>query len=224
MSHSSSDNSALLNELATVGKAFASAKRIQIMGALAQGERTVETLSRTLGIGLTTVSSHLQVLRASGLVKARREGTRVHYRLAGNDVAELLVAFRSVATHHSPNVERELAALFAAHRADEVEIVRRDELTELARSGAAILDVRPIEEFTAGHIPGALSLPLGELSGRLDELAGRPEVIAYCRGAHCVMAFDAVHILRGEGMQARRLEDGMTEWQMSGRPVEVGTS
>jgi len=216
------ENDGLFRELALVGKAFASEKRLRLLGVMAQGERTVEGLARTVGLGVTTVSSHLQILRSSGLVTTRREGTRVYYRLSGNDVAALFVAFRSVAATRSANVERELAILFASHGADTVEVITRDELRTIPTEGLAVIDVRPNEEFLAGHIPGAWSVPLDELPRRVDELASSSEIVAYCRGAHCVMAHDAVHVLHAHDMVARRLEDGMVEWHLAGLPVEVG--
>lgn len=213
----------LFEELAVVGKAFANEKRLQLLGVLTQGERTVDVLARTVGLGLTTVSSHLQVLKLSGLVTSRREGTRVFYRLAGDDVAALFVALRSVAARRSANVERAIEAFFAEHDASSVDIVARPELVELVgRDGTTIIDVRPTEEFQAGHIPGARSVPLDELPQRLDEFASSAEIVAYCRGAHCVMAYDAVHLLQAHDRSARRLEDGLIEWSLAGLPVEVG--
>ncbi len=215
------DNDGLFRELALVGKAFASEKRLQLLGVLAQGERTVEVLARTSGMGLTTVSSHLQVLRSSGLVSSRQDGTRVYYRLAGDDVLALYAEFKRVAARRSARVERELESLFESHGANPIDVVSRSELPALLEHSAALLDVRPHEEFMAGHIPGARSVPLAELPDRLKDFASNLEIVAYCRGAHCVMAVDAVHIFRTHDMVARRLEDGMVEWQLAGLPVEV---
>jgi rhodanese-related sulfurtransferase/DNA-binding transcriptional ArsR family regulator len=213
----------LFEELAVVGKAFANEKRLQLLGVLTQGERTVDVLARTVDVGLTTVSSHLQVLKSSGLVTSRREGTRIFYRLAGDDVAALFVALRSVAARRSANVERAIEELFAAHDAGSVEVVSRPELVELVgHDGTTIIDVRPMEEFRAGHVPGARSVPLDELPQRLEEFASSAAIVAYCRGAQCVMAYDAVHVLRAHDRSARRLEDGMIEWSLAGLPVEVG--
>ena len=213
----------LFGELAVVGKAFANEKRLQLLGVLTQGERTVDVLARTVGLGVTTVSSHLQVLKLSGLVTSRREGTRIFYQLAGDDVAALFVALRSVASRRSANVERAVEELFAAHDASTVDIVSRPELLELVgRGDATIIDVRPTEEFQSGHIPGARSVPLDELPSRMEDLASSAEIVAYCRGAHCVMAYDAVHLLQAHDRSARRLEDGLIEWSLAGLPVEVG--
>ena len=213
----------LFEELAVVGKAFANEKRLQLLGVLTQGERTVDVLARTVELGVTTVSSHLQVLKLSGLVTSRREGTRVFYQLAGDDVAALFVALRSVASRRSANVERAVEELFAAHDAGSVDVVSRSELLDLVgRDDATIIDVRPTEEFRSGHIPGARSVPLEELPRRLEEFASGAEIVAYCRGAQCVMAYDAVHLLRAHDRSARRLEDGLIEWSLAGLPVEVG--
>ena len=146
-----------------MGKAFSSEKRLQLLGVLAQGERPVEALAHAVDVGVTTASSHLQVLRSSGLVTTRRDGTRVYYRLAGDDVAALFVSLRSVAAKRSASVERELGMLFASHGANSVEVISRDELRTMIGDGVVLVDVRPTEEFQAGHIPGARSVPLAEL-------------------------------------------------------------
>lgn len=213
----------LFEELAVVGKAFANEKRLQILGVLTQGERTVEVLARTVGLGTTTASSHLQILRSSGLVTSRRDGTRIIYRLAGDDVAALYVALRSVGARRSANVKRAVDELFAQHHANTVEVVSRRELSELLDSGkVSVVDVRPTEEFEAGHIRGAQSVPLADLPRRIEDFTSDVEIVAYCRGTHCVMAHDAVHLLHDRNLTARRLEDGMTEWHLAGLPVEVG--
>lgn len=213
----------VFDELAVVGKAFGSARRLELVELLAQGERTVDALAAAAGMGVTTVSAHLQVLKMANLVRTRRDGTRIHYRLAGEDVAALYDAMRTVARTHSADVGRALEAYLNVPGADEVDVITRDELTRLMGSGEiTLLDVRPVEEYTAGHIPGATSLPLERLQvegGALD--GGRP-VIAYCRGAYCVLAHDAVRLLAAQGVPARRLEDGMLEWRTHGHPVEVG--
>lgn len=216
-------NTTAFDELAVVGKAFGSPKRLELIDLLAQGERTVESLAKAADMGLTTVSAHLQVLKLSNLVQSRREGTKIHYSLAGDDVLELYDAMRTVARTRSPQVQRALESHLGVPSGDEVGIVTREELIGLLESGeAVVLDVRPAEEFAAGHIPGARSVPLAEVIARASELTGSEDVIAYCRGAFCVMAHDAVRLLSGEGVQARRLEDGMLEWRSHGQPVEVG--
>jgi rhodanese-related sulfurtransferase len=213
----------LFSELAVVGKAFGSPKRLELVDLLAQGERTVEGLARAAGMGLTTVSAHLQVLKASNLVRTRRAGTRVYYRLAGDDVAALYEAMSTVARRRSPDVEHALHAYLGVPGSGEVGIVTRDELAGLLEAGgAAVLDVRPHEEYVAGHVPGARSVPFETLSAAVAELRGTGAIVTYCRGAHCVLAHDAVRLLAGEGIEARRLEDGMLEWRTHGHPVEVG--
>ena len=215
----------LFEQLAVVGKAFGSPKRLELVELLAQGERTVEGLARAAGMGVTTVSAHLQVLKLANLVETRREGTKVHYRLAGNDVADLYAAMRSVARDRSADVSRALESYLNLQGSDEVGLVTRDELEQLLAAGeVTLLDVRPPEEYRAGHIPGARSAPLGALAAEVDELRRAPSVVAYCRGSFCVMAHDAVRILGGEGVDARRLEDGMLEWRAAGLPVAAGAS
>jgi rhodanese-related sulfurtransferase len=215
-------HSALFDELALVGKAFASAKRLVLIDLLAQGERTVESLAREAGMGLSTVSAHLQVLKLSNLVTTRREGTRIHYRLAGEDVTSLYSSMLTVARAHSADVEKALAAYLGLGH-DDVEQISRGELLErLERGDVLLVDVRPPEEYAAGHLPGAESVPFGELTERLADDTSDVEIIAYCRGAYCVLASDAVRLLRDRGHTARRLEDGLLEWRLAGLPVDVG--
>ncbi|MBC2934282.1 metalloregulator ArsR/SmtB family transcription factor [Nocardioides sp. zg-1228] len=215
----------LFDELAVVGKAFGSAKRLELVDLLAQGERTVDGLARAAGMGVSTVSAHLQVLKLAHLVLTRREGTKVFYRLAGDDVADLYAAMRAVARDRSADVGRALEAYLDLPGSGEVGLVTRDELEQLLASGeVTLLDVRPAEEYLAGHIPGARSMPLETLDGETDALRHAPPVVAYCRGSFCVMAHDAVRILGGAGVEARRLEDGMLEWRTSGLPVAAGAA
>lgn len=212
---------AVFDQLALVGKAFASAKRLVLIDLLAQGERTVETLAREAGMGLSTVSAHLQVLKLSNLVATRRDGTRIHYRLAGDDVVRLYASMLKVAREHSADVEKALAAYLGLGH-DDVEEVSREELLErLDRGDVVLLDVRPPEEYAAAHLPGARSVPFGQLAERLADPDPGVEIIAYCRGAYCVLATDAVRLLRDRGHRARRLEDGLLEWRMAGHPVET---
>lgn len=213
----------VFQELAVVGKAFGSAKRLELVDLLAQGERTVEGLARAADMGLSTVSAHLQVLKLSNLVQTRREGTRIYYRLAGDDVAALYAAMLTIARTRSADVERALNAYLNLPDAGEVGIITRQELTELLdRGDARVLDVRPAEEYAAGHIPGARNLPFDQLSSAVEQLREDRRIIAYCRGAYCVLAHDAVRLLGGEGIEALRLEDGMLEWRTYGHPVQVG--
>ncbi len=207
---------ALYEQFARVGKALASGKRLELLDLLAQGERTVDSLARAAELGLTTASSHLQNLKQANLVSTRREGTKIYYRLAGTDVAELYAQLRSVADRHLPDV----AAASAAYLGPDPEQVTRDELMRLAESGGVtVLDVRPREEYDSGHIPGAVSIPLDELPDRLAELPADQETVAYCRGTYCVLAHEAIRLLVAEGRAARRLADGMLEWRLADLPV-----
>jgi rhodanese-related sulfurtransferase/DNA-binding transcriptional ArsR family regulator len=213
----------VFDELAVVGKAFGSAKRLVLVELLAQGERTVEGLATAAEMGMTTVSAHLQVLKLANLVRTRREGTRVYYRLAGDDVAALYDAMRSVARARSADVGRALHAYLNVPGAGEVGIVTRQDLVQLLEAGGVdVLDVRPREEYVAGHIPGARNLPFEQLTENVESLSGGSRVVAYCRGAYCVLAHDAVRLLADVGVTALRLEDGMLEWRTHGHPVEVG--
>jgi rhodanese-related sulfurtransferase len=207
---------ALFEQFARVGKALASGKRLELLDLLAQGERTVEALARVAELGLTTASAHLQTLKQANLVTTRREGTKVYYRLAGTDVAGLYALVRTVASEHLPDVE----AARIAYLGQDTEQVTRDELVRRARSGdVVVLDVRPREEYDAGHIPGAISIPVEELADRLAEIPIAQEIVAYCRGAYCVLAHEAVRLLTARGREARRLADGMLEWRIADLPV-----
>lgn len=215
----------LFEQLAVVGKAFASAKRLEIVEVLSQGERSVESLAEAAGLGLTTTSAHLQILKMARLVRTRRAGTRIFYRLAGDDVLALYGALGSVARAHSADVDRARRAYLGLGAVDDVAEVERGDLWGRLRAGhdVTLLDVRPRDEYAAGHIPGAVSVPFGELVADLHRIDRADEVVAYCRGAYCVMASDAVRLLKAHGRRAQRLEDGMLEWRLAGLPVEVGT-
>lgn len=207
---------ALFEQFARVGKALASGKRLELLDLLAQGERTVDALARATELGLSTASAHLQTLKQASLVATRRDGTKIYYRLAGPDVAALYALVRSVASEHLSDVE----TARVAYLGPATQHVTRQELLERVRSGEVIvLDVRPAEEYAAGHIPGALSIPLEQLAERLAELPADQEIVAYCRGAYCVLAHDAVRLLIAQGRPARRLADGMLEWRLADLPV-----
>jgi rhodanese-related sulfurtransferase len=209
---------ALFEQFARVGKALGSGKRLELLDLLAQGERTVESLARTAELGLTTASAHLQTLKQANLVTTRRDGTKIHYRLAGDDVAALYALVQAVAGEHLADV----AVARAAYLGPETEEVSREELLHRVRSGdATVIDVRPREEYAAGHIPGAVSIPLDELAERLAELPPDQEIVAYCRGAYCVFAHDAVRLLDAQGRPARRLTDGMLEWRLADLPIAI---
>jgi len=211
----------LFEQYARVGKALSAPKRLELLDLLAQGERTVDALARTAGLGVSTASMHLQTLRQAGLVRTRKEGTSVHYRLAGDDVAGLYADLRDVALAHLADADRALVAYLGGDDVGEAEDVPREELLRRARSGeTVVLDVRPQHEYAAGHIPGAVSIPVEELEQRLTELPADVHVVAYCRGAYCVLAYDAVRLLTRHGRSAQRLREGMLEWQLAGMPVQ----
>ena len=210
---------ALFDEFARIGKALASGRRIELLDVLANGERSVETLAHRVGLSVANTSQHLQLLRKTGLVAARREGTSVHYRLAAPEVFELWRAIRTLAATRLAEVEW-LAATYLGAR-DELEPVTRHELARRLHEDddLVVLDVRPTEEHQAAHIPGAVSIPVTELRRRLRELPGDREIVAYCRGPFCAFAHEAIAALRAEGFHARRLEDGLPEWRAAGLPV-----
>lgn len=209
----------LFEQLARVGKALGSGKRLELLDLLAQGSRSVAALAESAGLGMTTASAHLQTLKQAGLVATSREGTTIRYRLADPDVAALYAQLRTVAAARLPDVD---AARRAYLGAEDTEQIGRDELLRRAHAGeVVVLDVRPALEFAAGHIPGAMSIPIDELSARLDELPADVEVVAYCRGAYCVFAHDAVRLLTAQGRRAVRLADGMLEWRLAHQPVET---
>lgn len=211
----------LYEQFARAAKATANAKRIELLELLAQGEHTVDALARATGMGVTNTSSHLQVLRGARMVESRKDGTKVFYRLAGNEVAAFIVALRDLARSRLTEVDSIVRDYFVAR--DALEPVDRTELVERAGRGeVVVLDVRPRDEFAAGHIPGALSVPLEELDDVLARLPKRAEIVAYCRGPYCVLAPQAVERLRAKGYKARRLADGMPEWRLAGLPVAVG--
>ena len=211
----------LYEQFARIGHAIGSPRRIELLDLLAQGEKTVELLAEQSAMTVKNASAHLRVLRQARLVETRREGTWVHYRLASDDVFDLLRALQSVARDRLAEVER-VANLYLTQR-DELEPVGRDELRRLVREGeVTLLDTRPRGEYEAGHIPGALSVPVAELERRLAEIPRDREVIAYCRGPYCVYSLEAITLLRARGYRARRAEHGLPEWRREGLPVGVG--
>jgi rhodanese-related sulfurtransferase len=209
-------------QFAVVGKALASPTRQELLDLLSQGERSVESLAAAAELGLTTCSANLQTLRQAGLVATRREGTRVFYSLSGPDVAALFAAVRGVAQEHLAETERARVSYLGP---DDVEQVPREELLRRVETGGVVvLDVRPALEYAAGHLPGAVSMPLPDLAARLAEIPADADVVAYCRGAYCVLAHDAVRLLRAEGRAARKLVDGLLEWRLAGLPLETGAA
>ena len=216
---SSDPKSRLFEQLARVGTALASAGRLQLLEFLAQGERSVDALATMSGLSVANCSKHLQALRQAGLVGARKQGLRVYYSIAGDDVIALYSALQRVAENRVAEVER-LLRTWLAHR-DELEPVAPAELIDRAKRGlVTVLDVRPAEEYAAGHLPGAINVPVDQLESRLAKLPKRREFVAYCRGPYCLMSFEAVETLRKRGLKARRLEKGFPEWRAAGLPVE----
>jgi rhodanese-related sulfurtransferase len=207
--------------VARIARAADSPRRLEMLEVLAQGPRTVESLARETALSVANASRHLQVLRQAGLVEGRRQGLFVEYRLADAQVFDLLRVLRVIAERRLGDVDRLVRAYLGAR--DDLEPVSREELLERVRSGSAVvLDVRPLEEYLAGHIAGAVSIPVAELPRRLRQLPSRKEVVAYCRGPYCLMAFDAVKTLRRHGRRARRLVEGFPEWRAAGLPVQGG--
>jgi rhodanese-related sulfurtransferase len=210
---------ALFAGLAGVARALGNGRRAELVDVLAQGERSVDELAREVGQSVANTSQHLQVLLRQGLVRTRRDGNRVCYSLAGPLVGELWAAARRVAAEHVVGMD-ELAAAYLGDRGS-LDVVTRDELHRRIRADeVVVLDVRPAPEFRSGHLPGAWSLPPAELARRVRTVPKDRDVVAYCRGAYCAFADDAVRALRRRGYRAARLEDGFPEWAAAGLPVE----
>lgn len=211
----------LFQQLARIAAALGSAARLDLLEILAQGERSVDQLASLTGLSVANTSQHLQKLRQAGLTLGRKEGQFVFYRLAGDEVLRLLGALRQTGETHVAEVDRLVREYFSSR--DELEPVAAAELLDRVRKGlATVLDVRPAEEFEAGHLPGAVNIPIEQLSKRLGELPKRKEIVAYCRGPYCLMSYEAVELLRKKGHKARRLENGLPEWRLAGLPVERG--
>ena len=211
----------LFTQLARIGTALSSGIRLEFLELLSQGERSVDDLSTLTGATVANTSQHLQKLRQAGLIVGRKQGQFVFYRVAGDKVMALLGALTRVGEAHDAEIERIVRLYFFSK--DDFEPVPAVELLDRARRGlVTVLDVRPPEEFAAGHVPGAVNIPVHELEKRFRELPKRKEIIAYCRGPFCLMSYEAVELLRKRGMKARRLQDGMPEWRLAGLPVEAG--
>jgi DNA-binding transcriptional ArsR family regulator/rhodanese-related sulfurtransferase len=210
----------LYEQFARIGKALASPHRLELLDVLVQCERTVEALAQETGMSVANASQHLQVLRAARLVETRREGTSIYYRLASEGVSTLWLSLRQVGEAHLAEIDRVVETFL--HDRTHLQPIEASTLLERLRSDQVILlDVRPVEEYNAGHLPQALSMPVGELEVRLSELPAGKEIIAYCRGPYCVFADEAVALLRASGYDARRFEQGVADWRMLGLPVEV---
>ena len=210
---------ALFDEFARVAKALSSGRRAEIVDVLANGERSVENLAHELDLAVANVSQHLQVLRRAGLVRGRRDGTFIYYGLAAPEVLTFWRSLQDIAGHRVSEIQR-LARAYLGDN-DGLEAVTKDELRKRLRNkDVFVLDVRPPEEFDAGHIPGALSIPVGELKRRLRELPKNKEIVAYCRGRYCSFAPEAVRFLANKGYDAKLLRDGLPDWASAGLPIE----
>lgn len=208
----------VFQNLARIGNALSSAIRLELLELLAQGERNVEELATLTGTSVANTSQHLQKLKQAGLIVGRKEAQFVRYRLAGGEVVALVNALGATGQTYLADVERIVRLYFTAK--DDLEPVPAADLLERAKKGlVTVLDVRPPEEFAAGHVPGAINIPIHQLQKRLAELPKRKEVVAYCRGPYCLMSYNAVQLLRAKGLKARRLKDGMPEWRMAGLPT-----
>jgi rhodanese-related sulfurtransferase len=209
----------LFGQFARIGKALSSPRRLEIVDLLAQGERTVEEIARETSMSVASASQHLQALKAARMVEARREGLYIHYRLADEDVFRTWQAVRALGEARLSEVDGVVEAYLVDR--DALEAVESEDLLERLRDGSVvILDVRPEEEYRAGHIPGALSVPVDALEAALKTLPRDREVVAYCRGPYCVFSDEAVAFLRARGYRARRLRQGLPDWRAAGMPVE----
>lgn len=208
----------LYEQVARIGKAVSSPKRLELLEILAQGEKTVERLAQEANLSIKLASAHLKVLRAARLVEARRDGRFIAYRLTGDDVSALWVNLRTVAEEHLVELKVEMDRIFAAP--EKLDSETRQSLMEKARRGdVVVLDVRPSVEYANGHLPFARSMPLDEIRQRLAELPADRDIVAYCRGPFCMMSAEAVQLLRAHGFRARKIADGTPEWQAAGLPL-----
>lgn len=220
MSQNPQPKKLVFEQLARVAKAIAQSNRLELLEALGQGERSVEELARASGLSIANTSHHLQVLRDGGLVKSRKEGVQVFYRLSDDEIPALLAGLSRIGERHVAELERIVREHFTSK--DALTPVGHKELLKLVRAGEAmVLDVRPESEYRAGHVKGAINIPLESLPKRLAGLPKDQEIVAYCRGPYCMLAFEAVAQLRKKGYRARRLDDGFPEWKAGGNPVET---
>lgn len=217
---SQSAKHAMFDCFAEVAKALAHGRRLEILELLAQGERSVEALAAVAGLSVANASQHLRLMRQAGLLASRRDGKHMFYRVSDPSVLDALAALRKVGENNLAEVRELIRGYF--HERDALEPVSRKELARRVGDGlVTVLDVRPADEFAAGHLPEAINIPLRELTRRMRELPRSQEIIAYCRGPYCVLAFEAVALLRKRGFNVRRLEDGYPEWRAAGFPVEA---
>ncbi len=209
----------LFTQFARVGKAMSNGNRLELLEFIAQGERSVDELAKVSGLSVANTSQHLQQLRQAGLIACTKRGLKVFYRLSGDDVIDLFNSLRNVAERHLADVQQ-LINTFLTVKDDLEPIPATELLDRLQNDLVTVLDVRPPEEYKAGHLPGAINIPLSELEMHMTELDTTQDVVAYCRGPHCVLAFDAVEKLRQQGITAHRMEDGFPEWKSAGLPIE----
>ncbi|MBT3348663.1 MAG: metalloregulator ArsR/SmtB family transcription factor [Thiotrichales bacterium] len=210
----------IFEQFARTGKAFSNANRIELLEILSQGEHTVEELSKAASLTVANTSQHLQLLRNAGLVTGEKIGQYVHYNISDDLVIDLLSSLRKLSKNHLAEVGRLVNTYLTVK--DDLEPMDSSELLQRATDGTVtVLDVRPEKEYEAGHIEGAISIPLEQLGDRIDELKQNQEVVAYCRGPYCMLAYDAVSQLRKEGFEAHRLDEGFPEWRRAGKPVKL---
>ncbi|MGH1536901.1 MAG: ArsR/SmtB family transcription factor [Gammaproteobacteria bacterium] len=209
----------LFAQFAVVGKSLSNGNRLELLEFLAQGERNVDELAKVSGLSVANTSQHLQGLRRSGLVKSRSEGQKSYYRLSDYSVVALLALLRKIAEENIAEIQILITDYLSSK--DDLEPIARDELLKRAHKGTVtVLDVRPEQEFESGHLPRAINIQLSELKGELKRLPRKKEIVAYCRGPFCILAFEAIKQLRSKGYKARRLEDGFPEWKYEGLPIE----
>jgi rhodanese-related sulfurtransferase/DNA-binding transcriptional ArsR family regulator len=218
MASSESPKRLLFRQFAVVAKAVAHEHRLELLEALAQGERSVETLAGCTGLSIANASQHLQRMRRAGLVETRRDGKFVYYGLSDTAVLDLVAALSRIGERHVAEVDKIVRTYFNSRDALEP-VSRADLLARMKKGDVQVLDVRPADEFELAHIPGAISIPLAMLKKKLAMLDPDKEIVAYCRGAWCVLSFDAVALLRDRGYRVRRLEDGLPEWQAADLPI-----
>lgn len=209
----------LFTQFARVGKALSNANRLELLEFLAQGSRSVESLASVANLSIANTSQHLQLLRQAGLVTSQKQGLKVYYNISGDDVIRLLDSLRDVAERHISDVDKIVNTYLTAK--DNLDPIPAAELLERVKQDlVTVLDVRPKEEFDAGHVRGAINIPIEELEHHLKHFDPKQEIVAYCRGPHCILAFEAVEQLRKNGFNAHRLENGYPEWKVAGFPIE----
>lgn len=219
MPSSESPKRLLFRQFAAVAKAIAHEHRLELLEALAQGERSVETLADCAGLSIANASQHLQRMRRAGLVETRREGKFIYYRLSDTAVLDLVSALAHIGERHVAEVDKIVRMYFVNRDAMEP-VSRSDLLSRMKKGDVQVLDVRPEDEFALAHLPGAINIPLGKLKRKLAMLDSKKEIVAYCRGPWCILSFEAVAVLRAKGFRVRRLEDGLPEWRAANLPID----